>query len=77
MNASPSFALELPSVSTSGNGNGYAGTRRASVAANSLKIECDQKGGERESVSKVETVDVTVIKAGMLIGSACGALRRR
>ena len=82
----PSLAVELASVSDLGKGNGYARTRRAGVAANSLNIKDDRKRGVREGVSNVETVegvgvkcrtvDIAASKREALIGFAHGALRR-
>ena len=57
-----------------GKGNGRTETSGRSAAANLLNIEGNQKRRDPESVLKVESVVVTVIKAGMYIGSACGAL---
>jgi hypothetical protein len=66
----------MASVSDLGKGNGRAATWGASAAVNSLNIEGNQKRSDPDSVLKVETVVVTGVKAGTLIGSACGALRR-
>jgi len=67
---------ELASVSDLGKGNGYARTRLAGMAANSLNIKDNRKSGVREGVSNVETVEGVGVKcrtvdiAGVKAGSA-------